>query len=165
MIVGFGVQNYFEPILTSLGRDATLSYRTVIWDKVIKSIPDALLLGYGKTSGDEFKTIVGFSLLYDTQANHPHSFYLSVLFSTGILGSVVFLRMLFLVCRAIYKNKKLKDIYILSCGLISFFMIAFADDYIMLPYLYMVICISYFYAVRKQSIRSHTENSRSFVRE
>lgn len=146
MIVGFGIQNFFEPLFTKLGRDVTLSYRTVIWDKLLRSIPESLLIGYGKTSGDEFKTIVGLSLLYDTQANHPHSFYLAVLFSTGCIGCIVFFRMLFLTFKGSFQNRKSKSMYLLSCGLISFFIIAFADDYIMLPYLYILICIVNYYA-------------------
>ena len=146
MIVGLGVQNYFEPLFTKLGRDVTLNFRTVIWDKLLRSIPKSFLFGYGKTSGDEFKTIVGLSLLYDTQATHPHSFYLAVLFSTGCLGCIVFLKILFLTFKATYRNRKLKSMYLLVCGIISFFIIAFADDYIMLPYLYMLICIVNHYA-------------------
>lgn len=116
-VVGFGIQNFFEPLFTKLGRDVTLSYRTVIWDKLLRNIPESLLIGYGKTSGDEFKTIVGLSLLYDTQANHPHSFYLAVLFSTGCIGCIVFLRMLFLTFKASFQNRKSKSMYLLSCGL------------------------------------------------
>lgn len=144
LIVVFGIQNYFKPLFDYLGKDVTLSYRTVIWSKVIASLPDALLLGYGKTNADQFRTIVGFSLIYDVEANHPHSYYLAILFSTGIMGVMVYVKMLFETFKKLYHSIGRKINCIFTSGLISFFVLAFADDYIMLPYFYMLICIIVF---------------------
>ena len=145
LIVGFEIQNYFEPIFNYFGKDVTLSYRTVIWNKVIASLPDALLVGYGKTNADEFRTIVGFSLIYDVEANHPHSFYLAILFSTGIIGTIVFIKILFESFKKLYYSTSKRANYILTSGLISFFVLAFADDYIMLPFFYILISVVTFF--------------------
>lgn len=151
-ITTVNIQKLLEPFLLMMGKDVTLSYRTIIWSKTIKAILKTLksfIIGYGKTSGDEYKTVAGFSLIWDTQSTHPHNFYLALLFATGIIGFIIYGKMILRTLNRLFYNSSTKATSILISGCSAFFIVAFADDYIMVPYFYtMVMVIALFCPVR-----------------
>ncbi|MDC7286886.1 O-antigen ligase family protein [Blautia schinkii] len=140
-IVFFQIQNLFLPIFTMLGKDPTLSYRTVIWNKTVNAIIQNPLFGYGKLSGDQYKTIVGFSLIWDTQASHPHNLILDIVMSTGITGLTIYITYMFKCIRRIKSVDLNKGRNLLAIGLICYFILGFADGYYTVPTIYIVCTI------------------------
>lgn len=75
-------------ILEGLGRDRTLTYRTVIWDVVGKWVGQRPLLGYGwesawdttRTPGREITTELALKI------NHSHSIYVELWLVLGFVG-------------------------------------------------------------------------------
>ncbi len=138
-VIVFEVQKLFAPLLIAVGKGVTLNYRTVIWDKTINSILKNPIIGYGKCIDSQFKTIVGLSVLHDHEASHPHNFLMSILFSTGLLGFVAYIRMLF---GAFTKAMQLHDRQlrsIVNAGFVAFIILGFADDYIFQQFFYLLL--------------------------
>ena len=100
-VVIFRLQGLLEPIIVGvLGKDLTLTHRTMVWDKVISYIVQHPIFGVGEISRAENTLLIG--------APHAHSFFLRVQYETGIIGSVCVLTILILVGKAqkgFYKNK------------------------------------------------------------
>ncbi len=138
-VVFFQIQYVFKPILDLLGKGVTLNYRTVIWEKTVNGLAKSPIIGFGKCTGNVYKTIVGFPTEWESQATHPHNFILSILFSAGILGLVIYAAMIFKCFKKVWDIKLKRAIIVVNAGLISFIVLGFADDYIMLPFFYTIL--------------------------
>lgn len=155
-IVFFQIQNLFLPIFVMLGKDPTLSYRTVIWNKTMNAIIQNPLFGYGKLSGDQYKTIVGFSLIWDTEASHPHNLILDIVMCTGIVGLAIYIFYMFKCIRRIKSIDLNRGRNILAIGLICYFILGFADGYYTVPIIYIVctiIGIEYKRSMKRRTVR------------
>lgn len=85
--VSFLMYNNFASILTSLGRDATLSGRTVIYDYAIQMIKERLFFGYGYGgfwNNDQFRYTI--SNIINLTIYSSHSGILDLLLDFGVIG-------------------------------------------------------------------------------
>lgn len=90
LITFFRIQNYFaEGALAVLGKDATLSSRTYIWDsalRMINSSLDSLLWGHGVLQNSDMVNLLNFV--------HCHNHLLQVLFNGGLVGFLLFVTLI-----------------------------------------------------------------------
>jgi exopolysaccharide production protein ExoQ len=83
---------FAEEILALLGRDMTLSGRTLVWGEVIGLIERRPLLGYGY--GAIWRTYTPYldavNMAVGWSPGHSHNGYLDLLLALGIIGTMVF---------------------------------------------------------------------------
>src|SRR5947207_7983209 len=74
-----------------LGRDATLTGRTTMWEIVLPMIADSPLLGHGYYTGPS--AVAGPRLIqfFGPAISDPHNGYLTILLDTGIAGLFLYL--------------------------------------------------------------------------
>lgn len=84
--------NNLEPLLTSIGKDITLSSRTPLWEAVIHKIQERPLLGYGY-SGFWLGWQGESAYIWQIEWNAPnaHNGILDVWVDLGLVGLIVFL--------------------------------------------------------------------------
>lgn len=83
-----------EPIVSALGRNITLSGRTVLWDRALERIKEKPLLGFGMYSGEEFDhAVMNNGLL------NAHNWLLMLMFYGGIIAVVLFSIAVICACR------------------------------------------------------------------
>ena len=136
-VVFLHIERYFTWLFDLLGKDVTLSYRTVIWDHSIEAIFNQPL-GYGKTGKGIFQQLTGFSPLYDLAANHTHNFALELLFASGIPGTVIYL--LFLIDVAV-KCRYTKQTTVLLAGVVAYAILMITDSYLFISSFYALLAI------------------------
>ena len=94
IIVGSIISQWVE-IVTGLGKDPTLSGRTVLWASAMNQISQRPLLGYGFnafwTKDNPAARRVGDALYPGLFAHHPHNGFINILINTGWLGLSIFL--------------------------------------------------------------------------
>jgi O-antigen ligase len=74
-----------------LGRDATLTGRTSIWDTVLAMIADSPLLGHGYYAGTWAFARPRLSEYFGPAISDAHNGYLSILLETGVVGLSLYL--------------------------------------------------------------------------
>lgn len=93
----------FDQIISSLGKDSTLSGRTELWHEVLLSVRDRPFLGHGY--GAFWAEGEGAEIVWQEfgwQAPHAHNGLLDILLDLGIVGAVLFLLFyLFVSCQAL----------------------------------------------------------------
>ena len=136
----FKIHNFFAELIFALGRGTTLGYRTVIWEKTIPLLHNTPLWGYGKLSQGSFQTLVGFSPVFDLEANHPHNLILQIWFDMGLLGIAVYTNLIHKSIQAInFLKAPVKNVC--SCGIIAFFMAGFLDGYPYITTFYLMLSL------------------------
>lgn len=82
-------------ILTGLGRDPTLTGRTILWDFIITKIQERPWLGYGRSAfwaeGNRYGTEAGELVAGSFIAPHAHNGFLDLGLDVGLIGLVLFL--------------------------------------------------------------------------
>lgn len=91
-VVVFGQSDVFTPILDLLGKDATLSARTRIWQTTFELLQDHLMLGYGALRGSAIEI-----LLYFPGMTNVHNTFLTVFLFGGVVLCSIFVFILFKV--------------------------------------------------------------------
>ena len=150
-VILFQIQRVFAPLFNLFGKDVTMSYRTIIWDKTFNAILNKPFLGYGKILDKNFQVTVGLSPIVDVQANHPHNYILALLYSTGLVGFFLFISMLFVAFGKVGKNIQRNDCLFLFSGILGFMVLMFTDDYITIPAFYVMLTISLLLKKEKSS--------------
>lgn len=84
-IVVFRIHEYFADLFVLLGKDITLTGRTVLWDVGMDKIMDSPLFGIGIISTDK-----AFELFHYGVAS-VHSLFLEIFFYGGFVSGVIFL--------------------------------------------------------------------------
>lgn len=108
LLIEFNFQNLFKDIIENIfQKDVSLSDRVYIWKQTKNYILQNPLWGYGY----ETDKIMSYKLL----GNHPHNYYLFILYSTGIIG----LCMMTTLFREM--SKKCKNTLQTKVGIILFF--------------------------------------------
>ena len=113
------------PLVISLGKDPTLSLRTITWSNVIPMILERLWLGYGRFGFWNNPQLVteAFRGKYGPGINayippHAHNGYLDLMLDVGLIGASFFLiSFLTTYAKALdraYSSKKLGDIWPLA---------------------------------------------------
>lgn len=79
LIVFFDIQKYFDFFIEGfLDRELDFTSRTMIWERALSYINQNLAFGQGFLPSTQIESQLGVS--------HPHSYYLYILYSSGILG-------------------------------------------------------------------------------
>ncbi|NJN01329.1 MAG: O-antigen ligase family protein [Leptolyngbyaceae cyanobacterium SL_1_1] len=88
------VFSFWNPIMYGLGRDPTLTGRTLIWEIVIQKIWQKPLLGYGVSAfwatGSPYAVEVGINVANDYIPPHSHNGFLELALSIGLVGLTLF---------------------------------------------------------------------------
>lgn len=124
-LVFFRVNEYLGFLINGLlGKSTTLTGRTAIWDQAIKQMdPSHLLFGYGF---DGQRIVLGVGNSYP----HPHNEILAVWVCGGTICAILFIAMLLLSCRALYRHRSSYSSCIL-CVLLGCFLIVSLTETIM----------------------------------
>ncbi|MEB3217577.1 MAG: O-antigen ligase family protein [Nostocales cyanobacterium 94392] len=82
-------------ILTNLGKDYTMSGRTLMWEVMLMRIEDRPWLGYGRGAfwmkGTKYPIEVGNAVTSSFIAPHGHNGFLDLVLDIGLIGLVLFL--------------------------------------------------------------------------
>lgn len=127
--VVFRMQQAFEFILVSLlNRDTTLTYRTRIWDNAMAAIMENFPTGVGDLSPAKMEAYLGYGV------THAHCHYLTVQMSLGIVGTGLFL---YLIWYSTHRTARLGNcasrriiiaafiVFLTACQAESFFIIGY----------------------------------------
>jgi len=117
---------WFKSILASLGRNPTLTGRSIIWTGIIAAITYRPLLGFGFGA---FWTVNPYSVLFVLSEykleipSHGHNGYLDVVLDFGIIGLILVGVWIIMVLKKInaLSSKKIKDNYKYIGYILSFF--------------------------------------------
>ena len=107
-------------IENTLQKNVTLTGRTLIWDFIMKIIPNSLIFGYGRND-----IIAQNAIIRDV--TEAHNGLLEILLCTGIIGLFVFILILLNVFKALNKSNS-KISYILSMAIFLYFWIALTES-------------------------------------
>ena len=107
-------------IENTLQKNVTLTGRTLIWDFIMKIIPNSLIFGYGRND-----IIAQNAIIRDV--TEAHNVLLEILLCTGIIGLFVFILILLNAFRALNKSNS-KISYILSMAIFLYFCIALTES-------------------------------------
>lgn len=141
-IVFLNIQYLFADIILALGKDVDLG-RVRIWKNVIATFWKSPIIGYGKVEDSIFIDLVGMTQ-WDTTCNHPHNSVLAIIFNCGLVGAFFYFKMMQIPLKNIVQNISSSKYRIISIGLISFFVLMLADDYMFMPYIYVLFCVGSF---------------------
>ena len=107
-------------IENTLQKNVTLTGRTLIWDFIMKIIPNSLIFGYGRND-----IIAQNAIIRDV--TEAHNGLLEILLCTGIIGLFVFILILLNVFKSLNKSNS-KISYILSMAIFLYFCIALTES-------------------------------------
>lgn len=125
----FKIQELFVSLLVSMGKGTTLGFRTVIWARAVPAILKQFWFGYGYLNAGEFQPLVGLSSVWDTEANHCHNLFLEIIFTTGIIGFIVFVMAMRKNLRTIQRANMMLPLTPMVVGMIVYFLMGFLDGY------------------------------------
>lgn len=109
----FRAQELIAPLFRLMGRNATLSNRTTIWDGAIKAIGMSPLFGHGVAQNSiTAKDFAGF--------NTAHNMYLTTAYYGGFFGIVAYVACIYLALRDLSRSGAVESKFILLaiCGLL-----------------------------------------------
>lgn len=125
----FDIHNVFSEILVFLGKGTTLGARTIIWNHMIPALFSVPLWGYGHINTGSFQTIVGLNPVWDVQGNHAHNLLMELWFSNGIIGLILYIRIVS-ICAKWMKRKWRNNTYkLLGYGVTTYILMGFIDGY------------------------------------
>lgn len=84
----FRATEAFAPLFEILGKDPSMSSRTLIWEAAVPEILDNIMFGHGVMEPIEFVSLMGFNP-WDLYFGHCHNMVLEILFRDGIVGFVL----------------------------------------------------------------------------
>lgn len=127
----FLVKYLFEEILD---KTLTLTGRIPIWEKAIHMFYASPIWGYGATPGGNMIEIYG-------SAFSAHNLFLQTLLEVGLIGTIIFLLILFLSGLNLQQYKESKLSRYLNIGIFTFFLLFFAEIS-STKYIYIILIIS-----------------------
>lgn len=138
-IVLLRLQLYFSDFFENvLGRSATLTGRTEIWDYVFSLMQgDQFLTGYGLLSRKILELI-------SPEYSHAHNMLLDIWFCGGYLAIIIFLIIIFLVAFKTYRCRASMQVGLIALGIGCFFLIGITERtscealYLLLAFGYIV---------------------------
>lgn len=101
----------FSGIVDALGKEVTLTGRTLVWDKVLEVIAKRPLLGGGVYSSTQFYYLTGYNVL------GPHNYILMLLLWGGAIATVLFILAYFFAYRTNIDWKNTRYVQCLTIGL------------------------------------------------
>ena len=82
------------PIVEALGRDVTLTGRTLVWDRTLALVLKKPLFGYGVCSGNVYANMIHLPAI-----TMPHDWLLTLAFAGGFVAVALHILQVFLACR------------------------------------------------------------------
>ncbi len=134
-IILLRLQNYFSFFIVDfLHKDLTFTGRTYIWDSVIDTIKDKLILGHG---------LVTFH--YIANVYTTHNSLLDLLYKTGIIGFALYLSIIYECLKELYKYRNHKITKIISIIIFAYFIMMLTEAY---PYDFIIFIFIFCYNVK-----------------
>ena len=128
------LRTVFNPILSLIGRDATVTGRDVLWLQALTKFQTSPLIG----NGIHTEYVLGTGVV----ADHAHSHYLDVLAKYGVITFTIFiLTIVFVIKKAASKKKGAAQIIALDCVVLGLLLLHSIIDHLEL-FNYIVILIS-----------------------
>lgn len=150
IFVVLGRKFIFEPIVTALGRDITMTGRTMVWDRVLARAVKKPILGYGVHNGEQFNS------LFSLEALGTHDYLLNLLFWGGIAAVALFGLTFYYACKSGAKQRGSWGVKCLTVGLIvCAFRFLTENGYV--EFYYMLITLM---AYSRELERASEENDR-----
>lgn len=139
----FGFINNFA---ISIGKHSTTGVlgwdRPAIWIKSIEAITKKPLMGYGAMTEDmETQVIYGSIGWMAKPFSHTHNMLLEMLLETGIVGTALFLSMIFIVISSISRIEEKKTRRIINATLLAYLIISLTDSYFALTTIYFFMLL------------------------
>ena len=137
-IVIFHVQEAFSVILEQVfHKDATLTYRTILWRRVLRRFRRRPLIGYGVRTGKGFSKLVG----GNPHWVHAHNYVLDIANKGGLLALVPFLLSQLFTARLMLPHMKKECLRVLSIVLLSYYVIFIGDCFEMRTPFYGILAL------------------------
>lgn len=134
-IIIFRIQNLFSFIIVNvLKRDLTFTGRIYIWDYVIEFIKSKPLLGYGVES-----TIKRYTKTKYWRSFHAHNMFLEVLYKTGFIGLIIFIKIISLSSKELYKTRNNLISKYISWLLFTFMILLLMEAYSFIYIFYIFV--------------------------
>lgn len=115
-VVILRLQSLLEPLFNALGRNITMTGRTLIWDYTIQKIMQSPLTGYGKQSA-EYR-IAQIPNVYG--ASHAHNLILEHLYCGGVIQLILLIVWFSFLCKNLWKARCLEYTHIIMIGITAF---------------------------------------------
>jgi O-antigen ligase len=127
LVTAMIVPVFMEQLLPLIGKDSTLTGRTIIWDYSFQCFVERPLLGYG--TGSIWGLLPDYALFKVFRPGHSHNLYFEILLQLGLLG----------LCFVIWGMVRLAS-FLLSdgaaCSLSPFVFVLFVSGLIRTPFEY-----------------------------
>lgn len=134
-IIILRVQNWFSFIIVNiLKRDLTFTGRIFIWDYVIEFIKFKPILGYGIEN-----TFIRYSKTKIWKSFHAHNMFLEVLYKTGFIGFIIFLKIISLSANELNKTKSELISKFVAWQLFSFMILLLMEAYSFIYIFYIFV--------------------------
>lgn len=134
-IIILRIQNWFSFIIVNvLKRDLTFTGRIFIWDYVIEFIKFKPILGYGVEN-----TIIRYSKTKIWKSFHAHNMFLEILYKTGLIGFIIFLKIISLSANELNKTKNELISKFVAWQLFSFMILLLMEAYSFIYIFYIFV--------------------------
>ncbi len=155
-LVGFIISNV-------LGSDLTLSGRTLIWDEVLKLIPQKLFMGYGLGSYEIAKAFNFKNATNGHPINDPFNGILNILYFNGVIGLSFLLYFFYKLIRKIKKAYKVKvqreRVIIIFWGLLVIFLISISESIFQFSFHIIWMTLFFMYSFCNNVVKENNEKN------
>lgn len=136
-----------------LGKDASFTGRTDLWEKATDYFLKKPVFGYGYMSGEKYQRLLG-----NSQAIHPHNFLLYLLLTGGIFLLAVFVLMISMSGKMLSASGSPASKIIL-CTILSFFVMGISESLVGTNFLYPMFVL----AMNVDSIDALQQNNTQMI--
>lgn len=126
-------------VIEALGRDITLSGRTIIWDRTMELISKNPVFGYGVCEGTVFADMARLGVV----SSMPHDWILFLCFSGGIVATLIHVVQVYCACREAWPFRFSPYYRCLVIGFIIVYIRAVTEGSTWLPYFLLPAMICY----------------------
>lgn len=149
----FGMNNSFiQDIMLTMGKGTTFNGRTYIWDSIISQMNDlSWIIGHG----------IGQTMAFSIQGavtSTTHSQYLYILFESGVVGLVLFFRIIYGQLRPLFMLELGNEKRIIFSGIMCILIAAIVENVCNNCYFYVMLCACYC-CIKGQMVDSRDEQA------
>lgn len=135
-LVFFDVQYNFSYLIENiLHKDLDLTDRVYIWQKVLVYISNQFMMGYGYIYDPTSRALIG--------ASHPHNYLLNLLYTGGIVGTLLITGIFFLTSRKSTEYMNSMAVRSVFLGVVVLLLIGLTEPLKQLPTLYLLLFMLY----------------------
>lgn len=148
--LAFNLNTLLESLTSSMGKEMTFSYRTVIWAQTLLVIAYIPIYGVGMYDGD-----FGHEHII---AVNPHNIILDCWLSSGLIGLTITIVIYFLIVRQIQSIRNYKERNIVSIIALVYLFMSMFEVYLNVTY-YFFLYLLYFSPVLLNKVKFKTFRS------